>query len=299
MNILLAFVWSPYTTAAYYAKAFRQMGHDVRTVGPCDTERWASWPEEKRYRLTGPNLGDSEWGRWSYDVAIWIDAGGGYVANLSHLGVPTIGYFIDSHSRLAQHIKQAPQFDHVFVAHRQYVDRIPGAEWLPVACDPEVHTPRVTMEPEYDVAFVGNTYGDAPMYAERRRLLALLQERHKCNFQSGAYFEDMANAYASARVAFNVSTGGDLNMRVFEAMCSGRPLVTDAIWESGIRELFGHPWRYTTDAMFYKDDKDLLWAIDLLLEDSGLAKIMGESSCAEVIAHHTYAHRAAQMLAAL
>ena len=296
MNILLAFAWSPYTTAAYYAKAFRAMGHDVRTVGPSDAERWASWPGARRYRLTGPHY-SGEWGEWGPGVCVWIDAGGDWCADLRDFGAPTIGYFIDSHSRLAQHVQNAPLFDKVFVAHRQYVDRIPGAEWLPVACDPDVHTPTVTGEPLYDVAFVGNTYGGAPMYAERRRLLATLRERYKLRAESGMYFEGMANVYASARVAFNVSTGGDLNMRVFEAMCSGTPLVTDTAPGSGLLDLFG----YLEHLLVYFDNSPrCLWEqIDILLSSRDAANRIAAAGRAEVVAHHTYAHRAAQMLAAL
>jgi glycosyltransferase involved in cell wall biosynthesis len=209
-------------------------------------------------------------------------------------GVPHVAYFIDSHSRLRLHKEVAPYFTHRFVAHRQYVEAL-GATWLPVACDPDVHTPTVTGEPEYDVAFVGNTYGDAPMYAERRRLLALLSERYKMRVESGVYFEDMANVYASARVAFNISTGGDLNMRVFEAMCSGTPLVTD--WAEGmaVADVF-NPYQHL---MLYEDDALLCSAINMFLRNASIAQRQGQAARAEVIAHHTYAHRAAQMLAAL
>ena len=295
MNILLAYVWSPYTTAAYYAKAFRAMGHDVRTAGPCDAARWADWPEEKRYRLTRPHF-SGEWGEWQPDACVWIEAGGDWRADLRPFGAPTIGYFIDSHSRLAQHREAAPLFDKVFVAHKQHVTQVRAdAEWLPVACDPDVHTPAVAGEPEYDVAFVGNTYPGVPMYAERRRLLAMLSERYKVRVEAGVYFEDMANVYTSARVAFNVSTAGDLNMRVFEAMCAGVPLVADGA--EGLRDhgLWGDK-RYV---LIYESDAYLCSLIDTLLAKPDLGMEIGAAGRAEVLARHTYAHRAVQMLAAL
>jgi glycosyltransferase involved in cell wall biosynthesis len=300
MNILLAFVWSPYTTAAYYAKAFRQMGHDVRTVGPCDAARWANWPEALRYRLTGPHWNYIQpWSDWKPDVAIWIEAGGGWTSPFVQCGVPTIGYFIDSHSRIDRHVKQAPLFDHVFVAQRQYVDCIPGAEWLPVACDPEVHTPTVVGEPEYDVAFVGNTYGDAPAYRTRRHILHELENRYRCNFQEYVYFKDMANVYASARVALNISTGGDLNMRVFEAMCAGRPLLTDDV--PGLSELFRRPGAEVRTCIPYSGQDDLFARLDSILASpqEWCYRDIGVAGRAEVIAQHTYAHRAARMLEGL
>ena len=291
MNILLAFVWSPYTTASYYAKAFRALGHDVRTIGPCDTARWAIWPEGRRYRLTGPHFG-GEWGEWRSDVVIWIEAGGDWVPSLGvDGGVPHVAYFIDSHSRLRRHKDVAPYFTHRFCAHRQYAEAL-GATWLPVACDPDVHTPTVTGEPEYDVAFVGNTYDVAPMYRCRRRALSHLSRRYRVHTVKDVYFEDMANVYAGARVAFNRSAYGDLNMRVFEAMCSGRPVAADNV--EGLGALF-------TDGEHLSVYESIGYtvAIDELLKDPEAAATIGQAGRAEVIAHHTYAHRAAQMLAAL
>jgi glycosyltransferase involved in cell wall biosynthesis len=226
---------------------------------------------------------------------MWIEAGGDWLPTpvFHRGGAPIVGYFIDSHSRLEQHKAVAEQFTHRFCAQRQYADAL-GATWLPVACDPDVHTPTRTGPPEYDVAFVGNTYGDSPMYARRREVLDLLAGRYKCNFQSGVYFEDMANVYASARVAFNVSTNGDLNMRVFEAMCSGRPLVTDGVEGLG--------WLYEggeVGPLAYANEADMLATIDSLLAEPISAAECGRFARLNAIARHTYLHRAQQMLKAV
>jgi len=290
MNILMAFRYSPHTTAAYYAKAFRTLGYDVRTWGP--TVDLTPWREDQRYRLTGPHHPQPYGDGWQPDLYVYIEAGAGWWPQGLPWQTPTIAYFIDSHSRLTEHIARAPRFDHVFYAHKQFADAFgPGAHWLPVACDPDVHTPtHVPNGPEYDVAFVGNVYGNDPIYAERRRLLNLLRQRYKCNFVSGAYFEDMANVYANARVVFNRSAHGDLNMRVFEAMCSGRPLVTDYV--ASIENLFD-----STHLVTYHKERALLEAIDALLDFPEIAKRVGERGRAEVVANHTYVHRAQQMLA--
>jgi len=87
----------------------------------------------------------------------------------------------------------------------------------------------------------------------------MLAGRYKCQFVSGVYFEDMANVYANARVVFNRSAHGDLNMRVFEAMCSGRPLVTDTITGAGFEELLGSAWWCVAD---YQNDDEMFGAID-------------------------------------
>ncbi len=292
MNILMTFRYSPYTTAAYYAKAFRALGHDVRTWGP--TVDLTPYREDQRYRLTGPHHEQPYGDGWQPDLDVYIEAGAGWWPQGLPWQIPTVGYFIDSHSRLKEHVERATRFDHVFYAHKQFGDWFGSrAHWLPVACDPDVHTPtHVPNEPLYDVAFVGNIYGDDAVYAERRRLLKLLQQRYNCAFVSNAYFEDMANVYASARVVFNRSAHGDLNMRVFEAMCSGRPLVTDSI--ANIGDVFE-----PTQLVTYGNDRALLEAIDTLLAFEDTAERTGARGRTEVIAHHTYVHRAQQMLAAV
>jgi glycosyltransferase involved in cell wall biosynthesis len=205
-------------------------------------------------------------------------------------GIPTIAYYIDSHTQRGWHIEDAGRYDHVFVADIRYVSEYgPNAHWLPMACDPELHTPTVTGEPQYDVAFVGNTYPGSPLYEDRRQTLAALAKRYKCNFQSGVYFQDMANVYASAKVVFNKSVLGDLNMRVFEAMCSGRPLVTDHV--EGIGELDGDLLLYD-----YRDMDEARFLIDRLLGGSCDRPAILERHRLALLAHHTYVHRAAQML---
>jgi len=308
MNILMSFLYSPPTTACYYAKAFRQLGHDVRTWGPSrDLSRYR---EDQRYRLTGPHNSVpykeikkrlmTTLDRWQPDLFIYIEAGDGWWPGpLISSDIPSVAYFIDSHSRLQEHLERAPYFDHVFYAHKQFGDDFgPDAHWLPVACDPDVHTPTcVPNEPEYDIAFVGNVYPDVALYEPRREALRMLAGRYNCNFVSGVYFEDMANVYANARIVFNHSARGDLNMRVFEAMCSGTPLVTDPAPGGGLEELFGREPDVMPLCFAYTDEESLLRCIREITQWTGLGQEMGQLARAEVLAEHTYVHRAQQMLA--
>ena len=43
---------------------------------------------------------------------------------------------------------------------------------------------------------------------------------------------------ATANIVFNEAVNNDLNMRVFEALCSGRLLVTDEAPGSGLKDMF-------------------------------------------------------------
>jgi len=103
MKILLLYRWSPYTTAAYFAKAFREMGHDVRSDGPVAAH---SVPEYQWHYL-GPGHWSHGWDGWRYDLIVWIEAGGGWCPQMYEIDERSIGYFIDSHSRITDHIEQA------------------------------------------------------------------------------------------------------------------------------------------------------------------------------------------------
>lgn len=272
-KLLVAYRHSPYTTANYLVSALRALGHDVRCFGPGH--------EGKPGRRA--------------DAFIWIEAGGGapdWLDAYDPRDVPRAAWFLDSHSQ-PWHPEFAGRFDHVFVAQYMALERFDRpVTWLPVACDPEIHTPPAGIEPEHDVVFVGHLYSDHPLYERRRRLLRLLGERYNLGVYEGVYLQEMAAAMAKGRVIFNVSTQGDLNMRVFEGLCSGRPLVSDWVPEAAIDRLF-EPW---VDLLVYANAAELRERIDWLLENPGPAQMMAAHGRASVLARHTYRHRAQQML---
>ena len=268
MRILLSYAYKPYTTAVYYERAFKALGHEVTRCAP-DESSWVASDLQ-------------------LDLFVWIEAGGGIHPLLVPPNVRTCALYIDSHTQRTWHIPDAKRYDHVFVSDIRYVGEYgPNAHWLPMACDPVLHTPTRTGPPEYDVAFVGNTYPGSPLYEDRRQALEVLRKRYKCNFWSNVYFQDMANVYASARVAFNKSVMGDLNMRVFEAACSGRAVVTDDVEPL---DMMGAP-----GARFHSD-YEMHDIISELVTYPHLAVEYGAVWRQWVLAHHTYAHRAAQML---
>ena len=304
-NILMLYHFSPPTTANYLARAFRAEGHDVRTSGTMASIQGFKTP----YRLWGPHtypLGEHETldmgrlGDWKPDLILWVESGGARSAMIDVLetNIPTAGYFIDSHNpdKLAWNKRFAPLFDYRFEAMRPWCDEL-DAEWLPLACDPEIHTPRVYSE-EYDLAWVGGPWGASPLYKRRFEAMARLQQRYRCNFVSGVYFEDMADVYGSAKIGWHMSvTGGDLDMRVFEVMCSGRPLVTDRAKDSGLFEIFG----FRPDCAFYWEDMDgsMEQEIQHLLDNRDWRESLGATGRRTVLAAHTYQHRARQLLQAV
>ena len=299
-DVLMLYRFAPHTTANYMAKALRANGHRVYTAG-----RSAMAPGCKEtYRVWGPHnyrLGEHETlslndlGGWRPDLILWAESGDGPMGleGVIDAGIPLAGWFMDSHNpaKLPWHKRMAAMMDYRFCAQRPYCDAL-SAKWLPFACDPEIHTPRVYSE-EYDLAFVGSAYGQG-MYSKRYEAMERLSKRYRCNFCSGVYFEDMADVYGSAKIGWHMSvTGADLDMRVFEIMCSGRPLVTDDADDAGLDELFGY---YREGYYTYANEKGMDDLIESLLRDPAARDIEGEAGRKRVLAAHTYRHRAHQIM---
>lgn len=298
-NVLMLYHFSPPTTANYLARALRANGHEARTAGTMASLQGYKTP----YRLWGPHtypLGEHETldmarlGDWRPDLILWVESGGARGANWDLLdsGIPTAGYFIDSHNpdKLVWHKRFAPLFDFRFCAQRPWCEEL-DAEWLALACDPEIHTPRVYSE-EYDLAWVGGPWASHPLYRKRFETMEKLAARYKCNFRSGVYFEDMANVYGSAKIGWHMSvTGKDLDMRVFEIMCSGKPLVTDYIE--------GLPISKGISGVVYSAEDGMFDVINWLLDDPDKRVSMAQEARAEMLAAHTYQHRAHQLMHAV
>ena len=268
MRIEVAYRASPYTTANYLVAAFRALGHEV-----CPTGQGHE----------GPFFIDP-------DLFVWVESGGGIPATINmHIATcPSIAWFLDGHSQGGWHKDFARAFTHVYSAQKYDV-----GEWLPVACDADVHTPDAGIEPTHDVVFVGHLYAQSPWYEKRRMMLRSLAQRYDPCVVEGAYCHDMANAHATGRVVLNIGTLGDLNMRVFEGLCSGRPLVTDD--SPGLGVLFTEG----EHLLAYTNERELCSAIDYLLANPDKASAMGARGREAVLAGHTYQDRARRMLCGL
>ena len=109
---------------------------------------------------------------------------------------------------------------------------ITDAVWLPLACDPQIHG-KAEVPKQLDLAFVGN---NCP--GERERLLEEIQKRYPNSFIGRRTHLEMAQIYSASRLVFNRSVKNDVNMRVFEAVCSGSLLITNDLSDNGLSQLF-------------------------------------------------------------
>ena len=300
MRIALIFnTTRPDTTGGYLARACRALGLS------CDQWR----------------LQDAERIPEDYDLYLRIDHGDDYFVRLPDRLRPSVFYAIDTHlPHIWRKIRRvAGRFDAVFCAHRDAADRLPGAEWLPVACDPSIHAPMFARgrslgivpsercesrddwelhgsrgdvgASAWDVAFVG-TDGGVP----RKFYLQALRERYPASFIGTAEHTRLAAIYGRSRVGFNYSIADDVNMRTFEVLAAGALLVTNALRHDDLAALGLEDRR---DLVLYRSPGELMGTIDHYLAHPEERRAIAEAGCALVRARHTYTHRMRQLLASV
>ncbi|HEX2171884.1 MAG TPA: glycosyltransferase [Dehalococcoidia bacterium] len=288
-HILIGYGLTPGTTGTYLEAALAAE-HQVTYVGTPSGRRPGFVPhlDLAVYIATLPS---------PPDVFLYVDSAVPYLPRrLERLPCPTAGYLIDVH--LGQSLRRplAALFDHVFVAQKDYVElyqagRDQRVTWLPLAADPTLAGDR--LPEEYDVGFAGNVH--APGYERRRALLAALETRFRVNEYRRYYPRDeMLALYRRSRIVVNDAIGGDLNMRVFEALASGALLITNRI-ENGLFDLFRDREHLVTFASI----PEAIDAVDYYLTHEEERRRIAAAGRAEVLARHTYHHRARALVTAV
>jgi glycosyltransferase involved in cell wall biosynthesis/tetratricopeptide (TPR) repeat protein/2-polyprenyl-3-methyl-5-hydroxy-6-metoxy-1,4-benzoquinol methylase len=306
-NILMNYVSYPVTTAHYLERALRKE-HNVITTGAMMTkEIIQKWNLEALNREITPQdiptdssatvthmLSQLPTG-WRPDLYLWVETGlGGLPPDLSEHTLPKACYLIDTHIHFERHAKIAEQFDFVFLAQKAYIEpmRAKGCEnifWLPLACDPEIHG-RKDLDEKYDVGFVGSV---TPAHVRRKRLLDEIG-RHFSLHTDRKFMDEMAEVFSQSKIIFNEAINRDLNMRVFEALCSGSLLVTDSAPGSGLEYFF----KDNEDLVIFKEE-NLIERIRYFLEHPEERRRIARQGREEVLARHTYDHRAKSLLTTL
>jgi len=329
LKILLAAPAHPLSPSAYYARALRR-SHDVLTCGPKIDPRMMppgkAWEDQHAFKPAGAGEVDEmallvrlardndiplPWGEveaaqvaarlpagWRPDLVVWIDAGPEFLLlDPGHFAGPTACLVGDTHTGQRQwRIDYARQFEQVFLMFaRQHVPAFKEGGcarvgWLPAACEPEVHR-RFSVPKAYDIVFVDQTRPQR--HGDRVRLLARLQQAGFDLRVDSQILEEMALLFSRGRIVFNRSLDGDLNMRVFEALATGSLLLTDRLSpEAGLEELFIDREHLV---LYGEDDLEALAAY--YLEHEAERERIAEQGHREVLARHTYGHRADQFLA--
>jgi spore maturation protein CgeB len=236
-----------------------------------------------------------------FDFYIYIDDGRDELEWLPPH--PCAYWAIDTHLGYGYRLWKARHFDRVFVAQKPAVadfkrDGIENVRWLPLACHPEAHPSKEELlargasaellEQRWDIAFVGylaDRYEES--YNSRVDYLdALFTAFPNSRLATNRFFEEMAIRYIKARLGFNISIKRDLNMRVFEVMSTGCPLLTNMDVD-GIGDLFVQGIHY----FGYKGKAEMVDTAKEALSMNGERAEIGRNGLRCVRANHTYIHR--------
>jgi len=227
-----------------------------------------------------------------FDLYFRIDHGD-YKYDIPDSLRPAVFYALDTHLEKPYRKikKQAGHYNIIFCAHRDGVRRLrkeikADTQWIPVACDPEIHR-KLDLPKTYDIGFVGR--GGKKSARERR--LRILKEKYPNSFIGALDFKKMSEVYSESRVGFNSSLKNDINMRVFEIMSCGCFVLTDHIEDNGFDDLFEDGKHLVT----YRDDRELLRLAGYYLKNEEEREKIAKQGYEWVIQNHTYFHRVQTM----
>ena len=137
-----------------------------------------------------------------------------------------------------------------------------------------------------DISFAGSIA--LPIHQERHDLVTRLQSEFTVNARTSLYGHALNRLCCSGTLTFNHSAVRDLNMRIFEAMAMGVPLLTNREAEAnGLLDLFEDG----THLIIYNNAEDLVSKARAYLGDDAARERIATTGRAEVLARHTYEHR--------
>lgn len=298
---------NPFAWMCHYVAAFRNCC-EVMTIGPAPDpntlRKWNRADLADMVQLCDIDIPLDKIGDlaeilpsgWTPDLVVAISGGGiPMFINTISLPCPAVFLSIDTWQCFSDHV-EARYYDVVFAAQREYVKHLQASgsrhvSWLPLACNPDAHVPVPEESETHDVAFVGAS--SLSVHAERIRLLHLLAQHFSVLSADRVHGLEMCRLFARGRLAFNHSAVRDLNMRVFEVLSMGRPLLTnvDSAF-NGLLDLFEDG----KHLIVYKDDGDLLRKTQQYLQDEQSRWNIAQAGRAEVLQKHTYEHRVESIL---
>ncbi|MBI3581273.1 MAG: glycosyltransferase [Nitrospinae bacterium] len=301
-GVWIDYAYYPATTAHYVRRAFAEK-YDVVASGPSISEETIKlWKLENMRapvlpqditRTAAPDAPSAfarmpDW--FEPEFFLWIETGLDLPpAGLERIPIPKAAYLIDTHLHLEDHVRIAKMFDCVFLAQRRYIRDFTDAGvrnvfWLPLGCDPRIHGKR-NRPKTCDVGFAGTLSDDA--HKRRNVLLGRLAERFKVRVER-LFLEEMAEMYYASKIVFNNAVRNDLNMRVFEGLCSGSLLLTDGA--DGLSDLF-EDGRHL---VVYNDD-NMIEKAGYYLEHDAERELIAKAGMELALERHTYLHRVEEM----
>ncbi len=240
------------------------------------------------------------------------------------VGIATALWTIDSVKLGDSRIALAPYFDFVFCGGTEMMQALEGSrlrnapQWLPFACDPELHRPvKLSAEekPLYDcdVAFVGSLHSG--LYPNRLPMLEALADFdmgiwgpgvrdvptsspiHTKIRGDGIGYREWTRIYSAARIVLCAHLTGSYgpcrqaSPRVYEVLACGGFLLCDD--QPDVRALFEDG----RELVIFRNLTDLRERVRYYLDHDQKRSEIASRGRAKVLAEHTYRHRVAALIA--
>lgn len=258
--------------------------------------------QEGNVRHLFPHGDTSRFGQ--YDLHLLIDHGE------DALGVPldfvyphpNAYWTSDTHLGYQHRLETAKKFDFVFCAQKQAMkdfirDGVDPSKvfYLPHAAEPDVYRPIPIVE-RWEWAFIGHLNSIHRVNILDRFIKEWpLGEKSYIGWREGDslgrnVMDDASRKFNQAKLIVSDSIKDDLNMRTFEALAAKRCLLTN-----NISELDG-VFKTNEHLVTYDSIEDAIQKAKILLDNNELRNAIALAGYSEVIAKHTYNHRALEIL---
>lgn len=230
MKIIIHYRHFPMALGRYFDWAFRDLGHEVFSVGCYNGDR-IPWGEEYRFPEydNPPDLVIPEieaypmeevlrLAPWKPDLII-------QASDTTYLSGPapcpnvilaTDPHCIDYNPRLT-HASHFACMQNNYMQKYSFENKF----WVPYAYYEGIHK-RLALEPKYDVVFIGLQYEHRKAAIE-----GMKAKGYKVFSELGHLFDEYNRIYNEGKIAFNWSSLEDTPARFWEGMAMGRCLVTN------------------------------------------------------------------------
>lgn len=221
------------------------------------------------------------------------------IQGADRLTIPKLLWVHHGANRLEKNLRMCRQVqpDLVLMAHSlQLADRFQRpVQFFPFGVASDIFNCSTPLEQRtWDIAFVGSA--SEKLYNQRRAILRAIRAhfsgRAKITLNAKVYLDKLAALYGNAKIVVNCAADElrTINMRLFEGMGCGALVVSDLVPHQD--ELFRDGKHYVV----YQGVDDLLEKLEYYLAHLDRAQKIATRGHRYVLAHHTYAHRAKELL---
>jgi len=280
MKIILFSGYKPWATVSYFYKYLKRLYPETVFV---------SYDKGTDFYLNSREISLKRIFKEIFEPDLFIyvetDPGGGFwIDDILDIKVKKACFLIDNHLNFRWHKNFAKVFDYVFFAQKSVFPWAEKygikAEWLPLACDPEIHK-EWYREKEYDIVFVGH------LNKERENFFKEIERNLKgikIKIAEKVYLEEMAKIQSKGKIGFNMPVRKDINMRTFEVPACGSLLFSPYIMH--LKEVFDKK-----EIVIYKNKREVFEKIEYYLTNREEWERIRKRGMKKVKKEHTYKDR--------